>query len=156
MLHGWLKFLLPTGAEKFRSISPNYFHDVCAVIVVYDITDPDSFAELKDSWIQAIFSYFGEDADERIPIVIVGNKCDLVDRCDCSQVLVNKKDVNTELKGKHEKLLGPIECSAKSGKNVERIFEDLAKQLVTRERIRPGLLPKRGMTPPENSCCNKL
>ena len=144
-----------TGAEKFRSISPNYFHDVRAVVIVYDITDPDSFVELKDSWIQSVFSYFGEDADEKIPIVIVGNKCDLVDRYDCSQVLVNKRDVNTELKGKHEKLLGPIECSAKSGKNVERIFEDLAKQLVTRERARPRGLPKQTNKPIE-PCCNKM
>lgn len=124
---------------------------------MYDVTDLDSFTELKDSWIQAIFSYFGEDADDQIPIVIVGNKCDLVDSNDCSQFLVKKRDVNVQLKGKHEKILGPIECSAKSGKNVERIFEDLAKQLVTREKVKHLSVPGPGINPLKvSACCEKM
>ena len=101
-------------------------------MVVYDITDPDSFIEVKQYWINEIFGFFGEEADHHIPIMLVGTKLDLVDKYDDGQVIVRPIDVQ-ELKGKHERLIGPIQCSAKTGRHIDRVFDALTKELFDRD-----------------------
>ena len=86
------------------------------MIIVYQITDPASYVEVKESWLRMICSQYGEDADQRIPILLVGSKSDLVDKYDDLQVHVRSKDINEDLKHRHSQLLGPIECSSKTGK----------------------------------------
>lgn len=48
-----------------------YYRGAAAAIVVYDITDPESFAKMKD-WVQELKRLASSD----IVIAIVGNKCD--------------------------------------------------------------------------------
>ena len=103
------------------------------MIIVYDITDPSSYVEIKDSWLRMVFTQFGEDADREIPILLVGSKSDLVDKYDESQVSVRAKDVKEGLKMKHNHLMGPIECSSKTGKNVDRVFQEMAEGIVQRD-----------------------
>lgn len=50
-----------------------YFRDADGVILVFDVTDRESFENLKNVWIKDIY----EKAPENIQIAIVGNKCDL-------------------------------------------------------------------------------
>ena len=64
--------------------------------------------------------------------MLVGTKLDLVDKYDDGQVIVRPCDV-LELKGKHERLIGPIQCSAKSGKHIDRVFDALTKELFDRD-----------------------
>ena len=77
-----------------------------------------------------IYSQFGEDTDQRIPILLVGSKSDLVDKYDDLQVCVTSKDVNEDLKHHHSQLLRPIECSSKTGKNVNNVFQVLAEKII--------------------------
>ncbi|MBX9636546.1 MAG: GTP-binding protein [Nitrosomonas sp.] len=60
------------GQERFRTITDSYFRGAHAVIMVYDITDLTTFANLK---------HWNEQVDEKSPDevskLIVGNKCDL-------------------------------------------------------------------------------
>ena len=35
------------GDERYRSIMPLYYRDAAAAILVYDVTDPDSFKDLN-------------------------------------------------------------------------------------------------------------
>ena len=105
-----------------------------AVIIVYQITDPASYVEVKDSsWLRMVYGLFGEDADQHIPILLVGSKSDLVDKYDDLQVRVRSRDVKEDLKHRHSQLLGPIECSSKTGKNVDKVFQVLAEEIVRRD-----------------------
>jgi GTPase SAR1 family protein len=39
-----------TGAERFRSLSSVYYRDADAAILVCDVTDKQTFLNLKESW----------------------------------------------------------------------------------------------------------
>ena len=119
--------------ETHYTLSPNYLRDANAVIIVYDITDPTSYVEVKDLWLRMVFTQFGQDADQHIPILIVGSKSDLIDKYDDFQVCVRPKDVKEDLKSKHSCLLGPIECSSKTGKNVDKVFQEIAENTLRRD-----------------------
>jgi len=66
-----LKYLIwdTAGAERFRSIAPNYFRGSIAAIFVYDITSQTSFRKMKD-WM----SELENNVDDEIIKIIVGNK----------------------------------------------------------------------------------
>ena len=63
-----------SGQQSFKTISPQFYNRSDAVILVFDITRRDSFTNLS-SWLEEILDQTG-----RIPIVVVGNKIDLVNK----------------------------------------------------------------------------
>ena len=125
-----------SGQEAYIPTLPTqHLRNADAVIVVYQITEPSTYVEVKDLWLNIVFNQFGEDADQRIPILLVGSKSDLVDKYDDLQVRVRSKDVKEDLKRRHSQLLGPIECSSKTGKNVDKVFQVLAEEIVRRDIV---------------------
>lgn len=60
------------GQEKFHALGPIYYRASNGAILVYDITDEDSFQKVK-SWVKELRKILGTD----ICLVIVGNKTDL-------------------------------------------------------------------------------
>lgn len=113
---------------------------------MYNIVDRESFSEIKQYWLKEIFGFFGEDASEHMPILLVGNKVDEVSNyADDDQVIVTKRDA-LELKGEcGGTLLGPYECSAKSGSNVERAFLKMTEELVKRDTMGFGPICEPGI-----------
>ena len=106
-----------------------------------------------------VFTQFGQDADREIPILLVGSKSDLVDRYDESQVSVRAKDVKEGLKMKHNHLMGPIECSSKTGKNVDRVFREMAEGIMQRDMEGSVMYNSKNPRPvivksvTDSSCC---
>ena len=112
------------GQENFRSITRAYYkHSVCAIIV-YDITNKDSFNHIN-SWIDECKN----QSPKTVFFVLVGNKSDLE----------NKRQVNYNegLKFAQENNILFFESSAKTGKNVEDIFYKSAK--IISEKIKEGI-----------------
>ena len=66
------------GQEKYKSLTKSFFRGAEGVILVYDITNLESFTDLK-LWINSIKENLGEEK-ESIPSIIVGNKIDLGER----------------------------------------------------------------------------
>ncbi|KAA6355387.1 MAG: putative Rab GTPase, partial [Streblomastix strix] len=60
------------GQERFRSLVSSYIRDCSAAIIIYDITNRDSFDNI-DGWINDVRNERGDEA----VILIVGNKYDL-------------------------------------------------------------------------------
>lgn len=61
-----------SGLERNRGILPSYFRKTNGILLVYDVTDTESFSSIKN-WIQFIQSNGGKD----INTVLIANKCDV-------------------------------------------------------------------------------
>lgn len=108
------------GQERFHALGPIYYRDSNGAILVYDITDEDSFFKVKN-WVKELKKMLGED----IALCIAGNKIDLEkDRhVDASEAEAYTKTVGA----KH------FHTSAKLNKGVEEMFFELAKQMLERQ-----------------------
>jgi len=104
------------GQERFRTITSSYYRGAHGIIVVYDVTDSESFNNIKQ-WLSEIERY----ACENVTKLLVGNKNDLT----------SKKVVNTDTaKTFAEKIGIPfLETSAKNATNVETAFLTMATEI---------------------------
>ena len=63
------------GTNRFRAVNESYYKKVDGCIIVYDITDENSFNEIENYFIPVI----KEKCKAKIPILILGNKTDMED-----------------------------------------------------------------------------
>lgn len=63
------------GQERFRTITTAYYRGAMGIILVYDVTDPKTFENIKN-WIRNI----EENASADVEKILLGNKCELEDR----------------------------------------------------------------------------
>uniref|UniRef100_A0A915B2V7 Uncharacterized protein n=2 Tax=Ascarididae TaxID=6250 RepID=A0A915B2V7_PARUN len=107
------------GQERFRTITSSYYRGAHGIIVVYDITDQESFNNVKQ-WLQEIDRY----ACENVNKLLVGNKCDLT----------SKRAVEYNSAKEYADQLGIpfLETSAKSSTNVEQAFLTMAAEIKNR------------------------
>lgn len=106
------------GTEKYRSLAPMYYRDARAAIIVFDVTNEQSFNEAAE-WLNE----FRERGQPAALVVGAANKVDLVER------RVVKKDTAEDF-GFQNQFEFIKETSALSGLGVNDLFMDLAKQLL--------------------------
>ena len=109
------------GEERFRTVTKTYSKGTHGIILMYDITDQNSFKNIRN-WMKQIEA----NADKSIKIVLVGNNCDKPDR------------VVTEEEGKklaEEFNMGFFETSAKTNQNVNEVFYYLVKEILKENGI---------------------
>ncbi|KAG2224822.1 hypothetical protein INT45_008004 [Circinella minor] len=104
------------GQERFRSLIPSYIRDSSVAVVVYDISNRNSFLN-TEKWIDDVRAERGNE----VIIVLVGNKTDLNDK---RQVTLEEG----EKKAKEYNVMF-IETSAKAGHNVKTLFRRIAQAL---------------------------
>ena len=107
------------GQENFRSITRAYYKNSVCALVVYDISKRESFNNVS-SWIEDCRN----QSPKTIYMILVGNKSDLEEGRQVTfeegQELADKFGINF------------YETSAKTGKNVEEIFENSAKEIANK------------------------
>ena len=104
------------GQERYRSITSSYYRGSHGCFIVYDITNETSF-ENVERWYEHVQKEAGKD----IPIILVGNECDLENE---------RKISNEKGQDKAKNLNCPFfETSALSGVNIAEIFDDLANNI---------------------------
>uniref|UniRef100_A0AAQ4RBZ3 RAB30, member RAS oncogene family n=1 Tax=Gasterosteus aculeatus aculeatus TaxID=481459 RepID=A0AAQ4RBZ3_GASAC len=135
------------GQERFRSITQSYYRSANALILTYDITCEDSFRCLPE-WLREIEQY----ANNQVVTILVGNKIDLAEK---REVLRQRAEDFAEAQS-----MLYLETSAKESDNVEKLFLDLACELI-REAKQNKLdnndtapMPGEGKTISYLSCCN--
>ena len=105
------------GQEEFKSISRGYYKSGVCALVVYDITDRESFNNVS-TWVDECRKY----GPSTISLVLVGNKIDLED---------NRKiafEEGEEFAEKNEMQF--FETSALSGKNIDKLFNDTVESII--------------------------
>ncbi|RDA86480.1 hypothetical protein CP532_3588, partial [Ophiocordyceps camponoti-leonardi (nom. inval.)] len=107
------------GQERFRTITSSYYRGAHGICVVYDVTDMDSFDNVKQ-WLQEIDRY----ATEGVNKLLVGNKSDIADK------KVVEYTVAKELADSLD--IPFLETSAKNASNVEQAFLTMARQIKER------------------------
>ncbi|KAL4648255.1 ras-related protein Rab-6A-like isoform X1 [Arapaima gigas] len=128
------------GQERFRSLIPSYIRDSTIAVVVYDITNLNSFQQTS-KWIDDVRTERGSD----VIIMLVGNKTDLADKREVSLEAAERKA--RELNVMH------IETSAKAGYNVKQLFRRVAAALPgmdsTPEKSKEDMIDIKLEKPPE-------
>ena len=105
------------GQDRFRAITKNYQKGANGIILIYDVTNIQSFENVKN-WIAQI----KEEANPNAIIYLAGNKIDVNE----SQKAVKTEDGK---KIADELTIKFYETSAKNGINVNEIFEDLVEKI---------------------------
>jgi len=105
------------GQEKYRSLGPVYYRNASAAILVYDITDRQSFIDIN-GWIE----HFRSTVGDHPPIFLVGNKIDLDSN--------SKVDENEAQKYADEHGFSFFLTSAITGYNVDFLFQKVADSVV--------------------------
>ncbi|KAF5118222.1 hypothetical protein DV454_000703 [Geotrichum candidum] len=143
------------GQERFRSLTRGYYRGSAGVLLVYDVTSRESFQALEEfiDDVRALTS-------PGVSIVVLGNKCDLVDSADPT-TLVPESDVarfcmeNGSGDRQYKELntgtnsinfsggdIAFLTTSALTGENVEEAFRLLAGMILTKIEM--------GVIDPEN------
>lgn len=109
------------GQERFHALGPIYYRDSNAALLVYDITDRESFVKVQ-SWVKELRKIVGND----IVLAIAANKCDLE----------KKLQVPWEDAEEYAKSVGAElhRTSAKSGRGVEQTFLSITKRLLAQRK----------------------
>ena len=108
------------GQERFKALTASFFRNADGVVLAYDVTNSESFDNLK-FWINSIKTNLFEK-NIFIPIIIIGNKIDLEDMRDISKDIANKFAKENNFKY--------FETSAKTGEGVDEAFRDLVNQIL--------------------------
>ncbi|MHA1928207.1 MAG: GTP-binding protein [Candidatus Thorarchaeota archaeon] len=107
------------GQQRFDFIRTSYYRGSKGALMVFDVTRKSTWKELP-TWIKEIDTALGQ----RIPIVLLANKVDLVDERIISEEVARQFVADNNLQGY-------IETSALTGQNVEEAFKMLAKETLT-------------------------
>eukprot|EP00475_Leptophrys_vorax_P002315 TRINITY_DN112_c0_g1_i1.p1 TRINITY_DN112_c0_g1~~TRINITY_DN112_c0_g1_i1.p1 ORF type:complete len:196 (+),score=69.77 TRINITY_DN112_c0_g1_i1:153-740(+) len=103
------------GQERFRTITTAYYRGANGILLVYDVTDENSFLNIRN-WMKSI----DQHAADSVKRILIGNKADMV----------NEKVIET---GRGQSLADEyqikfFECSAKTDQNVTEAFMEIARQ----------------------------
>lgn len=104
------------GQERYHSLAPMYYRGAQAAIVVYDLTNPDSFERAK-SWVKEL----QRQGNPNIVIALAGNKLDLAQK---RRVTPEEAQAYADENG-----ILFMETSAKTAINVNELFVAIAKKL---------------------------
>jgi small GTP-binding protein len=137
------------GQERFKALTPSYLRGAEGIVLVYDVTNAETFESLK-FWIDSLKSSLGEDS---LPTIIDGNKVDLDDRD------ISKEDAKKFAQEHNYKY---FETSAKSGVGVDELFREIVNQIlekkdktdeVKEERKSVKLQSDKGNNQKKKGCC---
>mmetsp|Transcript_5386 Transcript_5386/g.7598 ORF Transcript_5386/g.7598 Transcript_5386/m.7598 type:complete len:210 (+) Transcript_5386:105-734(+) len=143
------------GQERYRSLAPMYYRGAAAAIVVYDITNKESFNGAK-SWVKEL----QRRGDPNVVIALAGNKADLQSKrkvnfeVDYSLRIMIFLSQEAQRYAEDNGILH-METSAKSSMNVKDLFNEIARMLPkqsqqTERETFPIIPPKKDEA---KTCC---
>lgn len=130
------------GQERFRSITTAYYRGMTGGIIVFDLSDIDTFKNVR-TWYRDIERV----APANTPVLIVGSKCDLPPAVSREDIIDLSQSMGCEY----------IECSPLTGYNVETLFETIVKKILLTEdlnnTVQKERVPLGYSLPKTRGCC---
>ena len=105
------------GQERFKNITASYYRGGNGIVLIYDITDRESFQSLN-CWLIEI----EKNANKNVKIILIGNNCDLEDKREVSY------QEGKDFAQKNNMLF--FEVSAKNNTNINEAFESLVEEII--------------------------
>ena len=102
------------GQQRFRHLLDNFIMGARGALFLFDLTRMPNMKKVSD-WIEMLRTH-----KSSLPIILVGTKSDLED------LIAVDKETALKMK-KNFTLMDYIETSSKTGKNVDKVFEQIAK-----------------------------
>ena len=121
------------GGEQFKNIIASYYRGAHGILLIYDVTDKDSFKNLSN-WIIEI----EKNSSKQVLKVLIGNKTDLEDK---RVVTYNQGKEFADTYG-----LKYIETSAKKNLNVTEAFETLGREIMAANADKKNTRQKQNKT----------
>jgi len=118
------------GQERYRSVTRSYYRGAAGALIVYDITNRDSYSHLIN-WLADARTLARAD----ISIVAAGNKCDLKDKRAVTFL------ESSRIAQENDILF--LETSALPGEGVEEVFIKVARMILN--KIEDGLIDPNTM-----------
>ncbi|OMJ68482.1 hypothetical protein SteCoe_34048 [Stentor coeruleus] len=116
------------GQENYKSITRSFYKRAHGIILMYDITNKTSFNDLE-SWLNDIKDY----ANDGVDIALAGNQVDLVAYQDNYREVTYTQGY--DMKNKNN-FCSYHETSAKTGQNVNELFQELCSVLYKKQEIK--------------------
>ena len=109
------------GQELFRAVNKIFYVDANIVILVYDVTNKNSFYELKNYWYNEIL----KNGEKNVIFGIAGNKNDLYHNEDIKEEEVRKwaNEINSIF----------YLTSAKNKNGIDELFNELGQKYINKE-----------------------
>ena len=104
------------GQERYRSVTKMFYKDADIAVLVYDITNKDSYDELKNYWVEQV----KDSTRKGTNLVIVANKSDLIEKeqVDEDEARNYAKSINASF----------FVVSAKDSISVGELFKEIVKK----------------------------
>jgi len=115
------------GETRFSSLLPSYAQGSSAAIFMCDLSNRDSITNI-DKWLLS-FNQGLNNQDPKFPLIVVGGKLDLKEEQSFS-----KKDIENILTVRKE--FEYLECSSKTGENVDLLFQKIVDKMLIYANIR--------------------
>ena len=145
------------GQERYNAIVRNYFRDTCGIILMFDVSDPDTCNTLEDLLQMLIYD---NKCSHEHPILLLGNKSDLQNKMNIDEIDRLIQEYNIIYK--------EISCKKDSQNHLEEIFTSFIGKIINGSNVencygikRPGdksqyitLNEKYKETSKSKKCCN--
>ena len=111
------------GQEKFRSLAKIFYKDAHVVILVYSITNSDSFKIMKDYWYDQVVTYGKKD----VIYAIAANKSDSYE----------ERQVSDDEGEEFAKKIGAIfvSTSAKNDVGISELFDEIGQKILNKNNF---------------------
>ena len=115
------------GQERFRSIINSYYRGAHCILVMFDLTSQSSFDSIKN-WMSEVQKFSNHS------VILIGTKKDL-----CNNRIINADQINAICR---EYNMPYFETSAKTGENIDSIFDKVCELSFEKKNENTNLLPK--------------
>ncbi|KAK8852667.1 hypothetical protein M9Y10_017662 [Tritrichomonas musculus] len=102
-----------SGQIAYRTLCPIFYKNLQGAFVVFDLNEPKTLNEARE-FIEGIRKYEGQ-----VPLILIGNKCDLEPKVSREDINVLENDFNLKY----------IEVSVKDGYNIDEAFDCLISDI---------------------------
>ncbi|KEG13534.1 small GTP-binding protein Rab18 [Trypanosoma grayi] len=150
------------GQERFRTLTSSYYRGAHAVVLVYDVNEPQTFHGLQ-RWIEEADAFCRVDGDDEAVYLLIGNK---IDKCgrgegtegEASSLMALPKEQAQQLAQRRRMLLAFT--SAKTRAGVQQAFDELARSVYDKKKMKSGDDHASGLNfnkpqrpPTRGTCC---